>query len=333
MLEPVVGGELSVEFVNALLLALWAALPGLALCYAQQSLAARRMRSEFSLRKSEAMELDRAVRLYDQVRPRLNEMSDQGARSCGFWRALFDRQADLSQSQADELADLEAHAQHLRAMIVRLRRRPLYRLRLWVHVLSARFALGRALAAHVAGLALLALAFHVVGEPAWADEVTVGAGKMLVWYPIDERFFYANAIATGIAAVAAPLFYLLRRMSLHYEYEVEFCTFRELADGNPDCTLDQTQADDDSPQQEHASDGGADASWFAVLGLSSSATLEEIKEAYKALIKQNHPDRVHGMSAAFKQLADAETKKLNAAYQQALIVQPALAAAPETATN
>jgi hypothetical protein len=36
------------------------------------------------------------------------------------------------------------------------------------------------------------------------------------------------------------------------------------------------------------------------------------------LIKQNHPDRVQGMSQAFKKLAEFETKKLNAAYRQAL---------------
>jgi DnaJ-domain-containing protein 1 len=47
--------------------------------------------------------------------------------------------------------------------------------------------------------------------------------------------------------------------------------------------------------------------------------MEEVKEAYKALIKQNHPDRVHGMSAAFKTLAESETKRINAAYRQALV--------------
>jgi DnaJ-domain-containing protein 1 len=47
--------------------------------------------------------------------------------------------------------------------------------------------------------------------------------------------------------------------------------------------------------------------------------MEEVKEAYTALIKQNHPDRVHGMSAAFKTLAESETKRINAAYRQALV--------------
>ena len=59
--------------------------------------------------------------------------------------------------------------------------------------------------------------------------------------------------------------------------------------------------------------------WFSVLEVSPSATIEEIKEAYKAKIKQNHPDRVHGMAPTFRELAEVETKKLNAAYEEALI--------------
>ena len=49
---------------------------------------------------------------------------------------------------------------------------------------------------------------------------------------------------------------------------------------------------------------------------------EGIKDAYKALIKQSHPDRVQGMSPIFRKLAEAETKKLNAAYRHALLAVP-----------
>ena len=35
-------------------------------------------------------------------------------------------------------------------------------------------------------------------------------------------------------------------------------------------------------------------------------------------MNQNHPDRVYKMSVAFKELAEAETKKLNVAYAEAL---------------
>ena len=59
-------------------------------------------------------------------------------------------------------------------------------------------------------------------------------------------------------------------------------------------------------------------SWFDVLGVAPSATVEDVKRAYKLLVKQNHPDRVHSMSAVFRALAESETKKLNAAYAEAL---------------
>ena len=60
--------------------------------------------------------------------------------------------------------------------------------------------------------------------------------------------------------------------------------------------------------------------WIRILGVSETATIQEVKEAYKTLIKQNHSDRVQGMSQAFKKLAEVETKKINAAYRQALSV-------------
>jgi curved DNA-binding protein CbpA len=47
--------------------------------------------------------------------------------------------------------------------------------------------------------------------------------------------------------------------------------------------------------------------------------MEQVKEAFKRLVKQNHPDRLHGMSPALRQLAEAETKRLNIAFRQALI--------------
>jgi DnaJ-domain-containing protein 1 len=59
---------------------------------------------------------------------------------------------------------------------------------------------------------------------------------------------------------------------------------------------------------------------FSVLGVSPSATLDQVKQAYKLQVKQNHPDRVHGLAPIFKTVAEAETKKLNAAYAEALVV-------------
>ena len=99
---------------------------------------------------------------------------------------------------------------------------------------------------------------------------------------------------------------------------------REFAAADPDRLIEQRQddgqgreqTDEEEPAASPAS--GEPRAWFTVLGVPPSATIEEVKQAYKALLKQNHPDRVYNMSVAFKELAEAETKKLNGAYAEAL---------------
>jgi hypothetical protein len=316
------GQELSLALVNAALLALWPVLPGLLLGYARQTLAVRHTRPEFSLRKSEALELNRAVRLYETIRGRIKALENQNEPAKGFWRSLLRRHAEID-CDSDQIDDLRAHAQLLRETIIRLKRRPLQRLRSWLHLNSSKSALGRGLATHVVGFALLLVIFHGPEQPAWADEVVTGAKNVLTWYPFDARFFYANAVATGFAAAAVPLFYLARWIGLRREYGCEYCTFNELARSDPGQLIDQmdfAEAGTDTALETEAPEADAEPTWFAVLGLSPVATIEEVKEAYKQLIKQNHPDRLHGMSPALRKLAETETKRLNAAFRQALIV-------------
>jgi len=313
--------EVSLALVNAILLALWPVLPGLLLGYARKALALRHTRPEFSLRRSEALELDRAVRLYEDVRNRLKTLENEGERSKSLWEGLL-RQGGIERD-SDEVDDLHAHAQFLRETIVRLKRRPLQRLRSWMHLISSKSALGRGLAAHVVGFALLLVIFRGPEQPAWADEVTTGARTVLAWYPFDARFFYANAVATGFAAAAVPLFYLARWIGLRREYGYEFNTFKELARSDPGQLFDQldiAEAGADAARGADTTEAGADGAWHDVLGLPSSATIEQVKEAFKRLVKQNHPDRLHDMSPALRTLAETETKRLNAAFRQALVI-------------
>jgi DnaJ-like protein len=323
MVVPESGGELSALLVNAVLLALWAALPGLILGYIRQVLAARKIQPQFALRKSEISELDRAVALYDQVCRRIETIEQRTETPARFWRAVFDRTDDMP--DAEERDDLQAHAQHLRGMIARLKRRPLQRLHAWVHVTSAQSALAGAIAAHGVALALAIVASQAPGQAAWADELN--PRHALVWYPLDARLFYANAVAAGFAVAAAALFYLLRRARLRRDYELEICAFKDLAYSDPLRPADppEDQAAFDPSQWVEANENNTNDAWFTVLGLSAAATIEDVKDAYKTLIKRNHPDRVHGMAPIFQALAEAETKKINAAYRQALACLPQLA--------
>ena len=301
---------------NAGLLALWPALPVFIVCYIRQFLIVRRTRPVFALHKSEADELHRARRLFGQVCERIDRITRQADTGGGFWPF---RRAPVSDAavNADELDDLHAHAQHLRATIRRLARLPLRRLNHWVHVRSSQFACGVAIATHLAALVLLLAPLPGLETLAWPPQVIAGPNSG-AWYPFDAHIFQVNAIATGCACLAAPIFYFMRRPALRRVYSFEFSFFGQFARNRP---ADECEySGDDSRRGSDATDGdetGQD--WIAVLGVSAFPTINEVKTAYKVLIRQSHPDRVQDMSPAFRMLAEAEAKKINAAYRRALL--------------
>jgi DnaJ-domain-containing protein 1 len=58
--------------------------------------------------------------------------------------------------------------------------------------------------------------------------------------------------------------------------------------------------------------------WFEVLGVSPSASLDQIKSAYRAKISGYHPDKVATLADELKILAEERSKEINDAYATAL---------------
>jgi hypothetical protein len=323
MIERIGDPALSAAALNAALVASWDVLPALLLAYAFQSLLARRHRPEFSLRRSEAAELDRALVLYRNTCGRLQAIDELAGRP-NIWRLIFTPQAEADRHVADEREDLEAHAKCLRAIIVQLRRLPLKRLRDFVRIMSLRFALGRAVVVHIAALTLFFLAFFFSEHAASADELGPSARNalaVLVRLPLDQGLFQANVVGACFATVALPLLYVLRLSALRHQFGLEFCVLKDLARSAPDQAIEWTDADSAADADASGGVTGAEHEadeWFTMLGVSPSATAEQVREAYKTLIKQTHPDLVQSLSPAIRQFAEAETKRINVAYEQAL---------------
>ncbi len=310
MIEWIGQEQFSPTLIEAARLASWAILPALLLGCARQWLAVRRMRPEFWLRRSESAELERAIVVYRKVCVRLNEIEDCGREPGWLWRAVFAARAEADPHSADERDDLHAHASHLHATIVRLRRLPLRRLKAWVHAMSLRAALGRAVAVNLTAVALFVLAFWLVDQSALAQQ-PIGTAASGLLSLLAASLFPANAAGGCLAALSAPAFYLRRRAILRRAFALEFCVLKELAETAPGQRIDR-------PEESITVEPAADRCCFTALGVNRSASLDEVREAYRALIQQNHPDRVHNMSPAIRDFAEEETKRINAAYQEAL---------------
>jgi hypothetical protein len=57
--------------------------------------------------------------------------------------------------------------------------------------------------------------------------------------------------------------------------------------------------------------------WHEVLGVSETAEWTQIEHAYRVKISQYHPDKVAQLGEDIRQLAEAKSKEINAAYETA----------------
>jgi DnaJ domain len=311
-------------FANTTVFAGLLVLPSLIACYAICKLRMRRIGGDFSLGKLESIELDRAVLLYKWVSDRQAEIQRQCAQVSGTLVGRYRQRRSLQRQFEEERYQLGAYAVHLRSTIIRLRQRPGQRFKSWAHVTSSYFSVGCSLVVYSATWAVL-IAIYQPDQPSWQKVVNHPYG-LLLWNPVDFRVLFGNLLASSLALAAMPMLYSIRHVTIRRNHKLQLRDLRAFAEKDPDMLISELRANEASFDEEAQSHKKYDAcpvmaeeaTWFDVLGVSPSASLEEIKHAYKVLVKQSHPDRVHGMLPQFRDLAERETSKLNIAYEKAI---------------
>jgi DnaJ domain len=318
-------GELFSEVISfapnsATLFALLLALPILFASYVHYNLGTRRCRPDFSLSKLEAIELQRAVLLYGKVARRRQQIDRERGQVGPGWRARYRSRAKFRKKFGKELEELDSYAHDLRSTIIQLRRRPIRRCKFCIHVVSAKFALGGSLSCYSLVLTALIASCYYAAPPLWALGMSISFDTFVLWQAIEGQLLLANWIAVSFVTIAVPVFYLVRRAELYKQRRPEIRQFREFSAADPDVLIHEHAGEEEAAEEAPPTvpEMFEERRWFDVLGVSPSATIEDVKQVYKVLVKQNHPDRVQSMSPAFRELAEAETKKLNAAYAEAL---------------
>jgi hypothetical protein len=71
-----------------------------------------------------------------------------------------------------------------------------------------------------------------------------------------------------------------------------------------------------SPPRDEAANAYAHMTPHEILGVSPSATMDEIRAAYRKLAGQYHPDKVQHLGVEFQQLAEIKFKIIQEAYQK-----------------
>ena len=83
---------------------------------------------------------------------------------------------------------------------------------------------------------------------------------------------------------------------------------------NQNKSTDQNQSKTESPK----TDNNKELTWYEILGVSPTASLDEIKSSYKKKISMYHPDKVNSMGPEFNEIAQQKTKEINSAYDKAM---------------
>lgn len=78
------------------------------------------------------------------------------------------------------------------------------------------------------------------------------------------------------------------------------------------------KAEDDNRIKQFVSPGQSASKNWDILGVKPGASKEEIKAAYRQLIKENHPDKVHHLGEEFQKVAQRRMAEINAAYNELL---------------
>jgi DnaJ like chaperone protein len=58
--------------------------------------------------------------------------------------------------------------------------------------------------------------------------------------------------------------------------------------------------------------------WHDILGVASTATAEQIRDAYKHLVSKYHPDKVDTLGQELKDLAEHKTQEITLAYREGM---------------
>ncbi|MER9015130.1 DnaJ family molecular chaperone [Mesorhizobium sp. M0898] len=143
---------------------------------------------------------------------------------------------------------------------------------------------------------------------------------VIAWQPFPSVLVSPLLVSMLVAAIAFPVRLKTHRQTVSGRLDrVALAQWSELSlkwiEPEFESLFVERFGETRAEENEHAADESVD--WYVVLNVVPSASPDEIKSAYRVAVKNYHPDRVSGLGTKLQELAEHETKRLNAAYQAA----------------
>lgn len=152
---------------------------------------------------------------------------------------------------------------------------------------------------------------RVAGDAIQSGDVFIFADGKLCWRSeptlnLDSQALASQAVSLFISALSQQGYVRLKQRERNDAIltRVKLIAMERLLK-NRAKRASRTKA---APEPERVEDP------YALLGLTPGASFEEARAARNALLQQYHPDKVAGLGPKLREVAEAETKRINAAF-------------------
>lgn len=161
----------------------------------------------------------------------------------------------------------------------------------------------------------------------WLFSLSSSFAGLLIWRPFPPSVMATAFLLTCVGYISGAFFYYRQRdqlLKLVDGRKVQAWRRLErkwdpnVRDYEPFRGFDWLDNDDTTGEEESTVTPREEEShWWNILGVPASATVEEVKSAYREAIKKYHSDKVAGLGQKLQALAEEESKRINAAYSEA----------------
>lgn len=167
----------------------------------------------------------------------------------------------------------------------------------------------------------------IPGTVGWLFSLSGSLAGLLIWKPFPPSVMTTAFLLTCVGYISGVFFYYRQKdQLLKLADGARVQAWRRLErkwdpnvrDYEPFRGFDWLDDGDTKEEEDVRVVSGNDGShWWDILGVPASATIEDVKSAYREAIKKYHSDKVAGLGQKLQVLAEEESKRINVAYAEA----------------